>query len=307
MPIINDENTRKALAFWREGLKLEQIHKGYSFLSFYKVIESQFKKGKAKGNWITAAIPTLKDRALVRVKELKLAGVEDVSQHVFASGRCAVAHASVKEDIIDPDIPEDKEQIAKDLNIIKGLAKKFIREDLEVPDGMDVYGNRNSLEPLYDFISDEHRDTLKGKGSVLKKKLGINGLEISVNQWPLTVIKGLEKLSITVNSAHNGIVLITAVSSTGVDLSFLLDFINGKAHTQLDSCCFDGDSLYHPENEITFLNYQKAVIGNGLIELNLPNGKTVDCKVVIPVNIDIGSSLEAMEERIRKLKETTQS
>jgi len=303
MPIINEELTRKALAFWREGLKLEEIHKGYSFLSFYKVIESQFSKGKAKANWITQAIPTLTGRAQTRVEELQNEGI-DVSKHVFASGRCAVAHASAGGEIIDPDIPEDKEQIAKDLDIIKGLAKKFIQEDLGVPDRMDIFNDRNSLEPLNDFINTAHLGALKDGGSVLRKKLGLNGLQISVNQWPMPVFEGLENLSLSVNSAHNGIVSVTALNSNGLALTFAFDFINGKAHTQLDSSGFDNTSSHHSANEITFLNYQKAVIGNGLIELNLPNGHTIDCEVVIPVNIDIGRSFEVMDNRIRELTES---
>ena len=83
-----------------------------------------------------------------------------------------------------------------------------------------------------------------------------------------------------------------------------MDFINGKAHTNLDSSGFDSDSPHYPSNEITFLNFQKAVIGNGLIESNLPNGQTVDCEVVIPVNIDIGRSFKAIDERIQALEET---
>lgn len=304
MPIIDDELTRKALAFWREGLKLEEVHKGYSFLSFYKVIESQFTKGRAKADWITKAIPTLTERALARVQELENKGV-DVSKHVFASGRCAVAHASVGGKIIDPDIPEDKEQIAKDLDIIKGLAKKFIRENLGVPDRMDIFNNRNSLEPLNDYIDKEHLKTLKEGGSVLKKRLGLNGIKIAVNQWPMPTIKGLEDLSLSVNSAHNGIVILAAASQSKVVLTFALDFINGKAHTQLESSGFDNTAPNHPANEIAFLNYQKAVIGNGLIELSFPNGNKVDCEVVIPMNIDIGRSFEAIDERIRELNEVS--
>ncbi|WP_404942972.1 methylamine utilization protein MauJ, partial [Pseudomonas brassicacearum] len=52
MPIIDQENIRKALAFWREGKRLDKVHDSYAFLSFYKVIESQFSEGKKKVTWI---------------------------------------------------------------------------------------------------------------------------------------------------------------------------------------------------------------------------------------------------------------
>ena len=59
MPIIEQESVRKALAFWREGKRLDEVHDSYAFLSFYKVIESQFSDGKAKADWITANIEKL--------------------------------------------------------------------------------------------------------------------------------------------------------------------------------------------------------------------------------------------------------
>ena len=36
MPVIEHDNIRKALAFWREGKRLDEIHDGYAFLSFYR-------------------------------------------------------------------------------------------------------------------------------------------------------------------------------------------------------------------------------------------------------------------------------
>lgn len=48
MPVIEHENVRKALAFWREGKRLRHVHNSYAFLSFYKVIESQFSNTTRK-------------------------------------------------------------------------------------------------------------------------------------------------------------------------------------------------------------------------------------------------------------------
>jgi len=70
MPIVEDENVRKALAFWREGKRLDEVHDSYAFLSFYKVIESQFRDGKNRGRWIAANVDKLTDRAAKRAAEL---------------------------------------------------------------------------------------------------------------------------------------------------------------------------------------------------------------------------------------------
>lgn len=135
MPIITDENTRKALAFWREGLKLLNVHHGYSFLSFYKVIESQFDQnaGKVRGNWINSAIYQLSGNANDRIKKLLELGISELGMYIFESGRCAISHAAMNSIIIDPDIPTDRIRIAEDLVIIQSLAEKYIEEILGVP------------------------------------------------------------------------------------------------------------------------------------------------------------------------------
>lgn len=305
MPLITHEATRIALAFWREGLKLEHIHSSYSFLSFYKVIESQFSKGKEKGRWITDALPALEGKAKSRIEELESQEI-DVSKHIFESGRCAVAHASLDGDIIDPDIPEDKRQIQNDLYLVRSLAEKYIREELGVPDEMDVLRNRNNLEPIFVYLTDAHIEELNSGGAVLKKRVGLNGLFISVAEWPHASQTELRELEIVINQAHNGVVFLSASNKENdLCLSFTLDFTEGKAHTNLDNTGFL--SLEHEgraNSAIAFLKYQKAVIGNGTIEIIFPNGEIVNCEVVIPVNTDIGRTFEAIDEQIKAIEES---
>ena len=303
MPVIKDENTRKALAFWREGLRLRHIHDGYSFLSFYKVIESQFKNGRARGAWINQSIPTLKGKAAERVRELGAAQL-DVGEHIYQSGRCAVAHASLGGQLIDPDIPEDRVRIARDLDIVQALAEKYIREELGVPDEMDVYRNRDALRPVYEYLHQNHLEELRNGGSVLRKKLGLNGLRVSINHWPHEAPRALQNLILSVASAHNGILDLRATSKSGtISLGLLLAFPQRKAGTNLDvSGVLPTDQGGRPEDEIAFLEYQKAVIGNGIIEVQLPNSEKIVCEVVIPVNIDIGRTFAALDEKITVLR-----
>jgi hypothetical protein len=71
MPLIEHENVRRALAFWREGMRLCAVRDSYAFLSFYKVIESQFSDSRKKVEWITATIDKLTDSAWARVTDLR--------------------------------------------------------------------------------------------------------------------------------------------------------------------------------------------------------------------------------------------
>jgi hypothetical protein len=161
---IEHENVRKALAFWREGKRLDEVHDSYAFLSFYKVIESQFSDTQAKVHWITANIDKLTDRAAKRVSELRADGI-DVSRHLFDSGRCAVAHASLNGNIVDPDIPADRRRLSEDLVIMEDLARVYIRDELKVPDSRSLYRTRNRLEPWATFLPPDVLDLLKQGGT----------------------------------------------------------------------------------------------------------------------------------------------
>jgi hypothetical protein len=303
MPVVKDENTRKALAFWREGLRLSRIHDPYSFLSFYKVIESQFKNGRDRGAWIEQSLPTLTGRAAERVNELLAAGL-DVGEHIFQSGRCAVAHASLGGQLIDPDIPEDRVRIAKDLIIVHALSEKYIREELGVPDELDVFKNRDALKPVYEYLEQNQIDELRNRGTILAEKLGLNKLRVSVNQWPFEAPLALKNLTLSVNSADSGIVNIRATNDAKtLSLGFLLDFPKRKAGTNLEeSGVIPANYGGRSEDEIAVLKYQKAVIGNDFIEILLPDGEKIVCEVVIPVNIDIGRTFEAIDKRIATLR-----
>jgi len=143
LPIINDEKDNIALAFWREGLKLKDIHAGFAFLSFYKAIESQFtekdNKETNKGckKWITDNLGLLPDntRAGGRIKDLLSQGgsFKDVKEYLFKSVRCAVVHASAEnKKIINPDIPSDREKLVLDLPIMEALAERYIRVERNI-------------------------------------------------------------------------------------------------------------------------------------------------------------------------------
>ena len=303
LPVVNDENTRKALAFWREGLRLEEIHDGYSFLSFYKVIESQFKPGKHKGSWIDGAIPTLTGQAGNRVKELKR-NVTDLGKHIYHSGRCAVAHASLNGTLVDPDIPDDRIRIAQDLIVIKGLAEKFIREELGVPDELEVHRHRDALSPLYKYVDQRNSEALRSGEAVSPEDLGLNALRVSVNHWAHEPPSVFQNLILSVVSVQNGLVDLRARNEAGtLSLAFLFNFPDRKAHTAIERSGVQSVAQGgRQEEEIAFLEYEKAVLGNDVIELQMPDSEKIVCEIVIPVNVDIDRTCEAIDRRIAEIR-----
>jgi hypothetical protein len=228
MPIIEQENVRKALAFWREGKRLDEVHDSYAFLSFYKVIESQFSDGKTKAEWITVNIEKVADRAAKRVAELRAAGI-DVSRHLFDSGRCAVAHASLEGEIVDPDIPADRKRLSADLVIMEELARIYIRDELKVPDFRSLYDTRDRLAPWAPLLPPEILEILKSGGTP-GDVAALRGRIVSIGLWPDGPIPGLERMTMHVDAFENGVVKIVLINERkSVLLVFFLDYRNGRA------------------------------------------------------------------------------
>lgn len=117
-----------AYALYKEGLSSSSVY--YSFLSFYKVIQLAFRENRQRiTDWINDNSDKIRyPEASKRIKEIKNEK-GDIVKYLFHSGRCAIAH--VKNDpTVDPDNPEDRLRLNKDLPIVKGLARCAIESGL---------------------------------------------------------------------------------------------------------------------------------------------------------------------------------
>lgn len=310
MPLIEDENIRKALAFWREGQRLRRVHNSYAFLSFYKVIESQFSKSAPeKVAWFKANIDQLTERAALRVLELQGEAI-DVSKHLFESGRCAVAHATLEGEIIDPDIPSDRRRLTSDMDIMEQLAERFIRCELKVPNESTLFKTRNRLEPWEQFIPPEKLSKLKN-GETIPTIAELDELNVSVGLWPDGQILGLENLVMHVDMVERGIVKIVLFNQRNtLYLVFFLDFVNGRVHTNLeDGGLCKGDNVPNEDDARSYYTFFYYVLGNGIAELTIAGVEPIDCDIVIPTNIIPPNPVEAIEKSVllflEQIKETT--
>ncbi|MBH1461380.1 hypothetical protein N7676_13960 [Stenotrophomonas sp. GD03993] len=287
MPLIEGDAMRKSLAFWREGQRLRGVHDSYSFLSFYKVIESQFSKARSKQKveWIRSNIELLSDDAAARVAELRNEG-RDVSRHLFESGRCAVAHAAMEEEIIDPDIPRDRRRLREDLVVMAGLAQRYIANELGVPDRSVLYRTRNRLQPwdpmfhpvtLQQLRSGEYPDDLGNFDNRI----------VSIGLWPDGAIRGMERMIVRVQSVSQGVIEAALVNEREtVIVAAYLDFPHGVAHINIErGGVRDGESPPLEEDLRAFYTLYYNVLGNRVAELTIDGFEPVDCEVVIPVNM----------------------
>lgn len=304
MPIIDDENARIALAFWREGNRLDKVHDGYAFLSFYKVIESQFQhKDAAKVAWITNNIDRLTDRAAKRVAELRADGI-DVSRHLFDSGRCAVAHASLGGEIIDPDIPTDRRRLSADLIVIEELARIYIRDELKVPDSRSLYKTRDRLEPWATLLPQATIDTLKNGGTP-EDVSGLAGKTISIGLWPDGAIHGLERMTMHVDAVENGVIKLALINERKtILLVFFLEYKSSRAHTNLeDGGLLNGENKPDEDDVRAYATFFYKVFANGIAELIIEGREPIDCEVVIPTNMFMNVSADqAIADEVEKFR-----
>lgn len=305
MPIIEDENTRIALAFWREGQRLSGVHDSYAFLSYFKVIESQYQDGRRRADWFSQNLDHLsEERAVARIAELRAAG-EDVGLHLYDSGRNAVAHASFGGDIVDPDIPSDRRRIALDLVLMKELARRYIAHELGVPTASSLYASRNRLEPWEPLVDAQALATLKAGGTSDPALLGLEGLRVGLRLWPDDPLPDLEAMTMRVDAVHEGAARVLLFNDRMTMMfAFVLDFKNGRIHTQLDDSGLLRNDAHLPieQDVLAFYTVFHSVIGNAVVELLLEGREPINCEIVIPVNIIPRNPAEAAQEAVEAFR-----
>jgi hypothetical protein len=304
MPIVEPENVRIALAFWREGQRLTRIHDSYAFLSYFKVIESQYQKGSDRADWFARHVGLMTGDAGARVAQLRADGT-DVGLHLYDSGRNAVAHASFGGGIVDPDIPADRRRIVADLVLMRELARHYIASELKVPTARELYRTRNRIEPWEPLIDAGMLAVLKAGGTP-DEELGLDRLAVGLSLWPDDPMPGVSRLTLRVDAVHEGAARVLLFNERMTMMfAFVLDFRKGQIHTQLDN----GSLLQNDEHSPTeddvreFYTVFHRVIGNAVVELRVEGLEPVDCEVVIPVNIIPRNPEEAVAEAVEAFRQ----
>lgn len=130
MEVPANEKARRAIAIYREALSVQSTP--YEFLGYMKIVNILYPTGNEQIAWINAALPVLQEwRALERIDQLR-ADYEDIGEYLYASGRCAVAHA-YDDPVVNPDNPADLFRLAADMPIARALAEHLIEHELTVP------------------------------------------------------------------------------------------------------------------------------------------------------------------------------
>lgn len=167
---------------------------------------------------------------------------------------------------------------------MRGLAQRYIENELGIPTARDVWSTRNRLAPWETLLPPETLKELK-QGGEPEDYTGLDGERFAICMWPDGPIDGLEAMTLVPHAVDQGRLQIIGLSADrGIALAFVLDFTTGRAHTQLSIGGLEADNDREADAK-AFITYYAHTVGNGQVQLLIDGRDPVDCEIVIPVNI----------------------
>jgi hypothetical protein len=289
LPEPESEKTLLAMALMREGRGLN--HPGYSFLAFYRVVELAIGKDwKTQTGWINDQIAGgLTFPAREAVDKLRQQQVQDIGVHLYASGRCAMAHAK-NDPIIDPDNPADARRLWAERPIMLALAERAIEEKLGVATRLTVYQKHlYELDGFKKIFGPELvGHFVRGEGVAGEPEINIPDIGVEIRGLP-----PYEPLaSLTIKSLHHSghIVHMRFASKNELaQFQFQLDFAEGRLKFDVfsDFGQHDDGSAESAEAIAEGSRFFKEYFGNG--QLRIVDAKTRELisrkDAFIPVNM----------------------
>jgi len=322
LPENLDSKQRLALSLFHEGQALN--HPAYQFLSFFKVLNLTFPEGDDRKIWVTNEIARLRklekpaweeNKALDRIKALE-ADSHDVGAYLWKSCRCAVAHAKVTDQVVDPDNLDDHLRMTKDLPLIRQLAAVAIRDCLSVPDRSHIWRTKPyALEGFRACMPDELVGQLDAGATLGRRSVEIpTCLELRATCSELPPFP-MKELTCRIRSVRDGRVRLALERSHSI-LQVDLDFpANAIAFDPLSSANWmDDGTSYAMRARIDMFQFIDRLLRNGSLEIweaekNLFLGKT---DAYIPVNMyyspeNAKAQLTELEAELKRREEAEAS
>jgi hypothetical protein len=302
---------RLALAFYREAMGLE--HPAYSFLSFYKIINLRFPQGKvAQKNWMAKAIPRLKDEgALKRIHDLNASlTTETVESYLYASCRCAVAHASLTQTTVDPEDPSDQRRMRDDLPLIRALAVELIRTEYGIPTQRDVWDKKEyALEGIRWMLGETEVSKLLDETN---PPFSANGMpeRVNVRTWGHPQLATFAAMKVYVAGVKDGAIYCELLSCGGTaGLLLVFDFRRNTVVFEplADIVAQDDDTAKAAAAVIDALTLRWEFLLNGVLEIWSEDDAVCLARgdAYLPVNILInpkghGAEMAKMREELER-------
>lgn len=268
-----EERPRIAMALMREALSLN--HHGYSFLSYWRVLELAYPVTKDRVAWMQSIVSSLKGHGIQEALEsIAASDVEAVCKHLFESGRCAVAHASGKP-IINPDDPRDALRLYRELPLVQKLAEKAIEEGFGIS-----MRSTEFAQHLYElkgwkkvFGDDLVRRLLSGAGPLEGEQADMPSISVRLRQRPPYI--PMENMEVAGLDVHDAIIKVAYKSADGLfEMRFQLDFGEERLLFAIDDGIYgrDDGSVAAAEYRREFHRFLRDYFLNG--ELLILNSDT---------------------------------
>jgi hypothetical protein len=309
LPDTTDREARLALAFYREAMSLE--HVAYSFLSYYKIINLKHRSGEAQKKWIEQKLNKVTyHEGKIRLDQLRPIEGSDakVAAYLYHSCRCAIAHADINDTTIDPENYSDISRLRSDLPLIRALVEILIEDDFQILSPRSIHGDHpHELFGFKEIIGEKLVKQIKN-GDEISEGIPFPD-EISIRLWGEKPYQQFEKMKILGIRHEESALIIDAISSNergGV--VFALDFSEERIiFDPLTSLRVMQDDGSIPAVEVR-LNHDKFMRRywlNGILEIwDSKNNRCLGFSdPFIPVNIDMGQTIDNFDTQIKRLED----
>ncbi|MDC0535761.1 hypothetical protein OAO18_08145, partial [Francisellaceae bacterium] len=293
LPENLSSNQLLVLALFREGDYLYRIHKAYSFLSYYKVLNAFKRKGEKQKNWIKSKAACIEAVFPNWIENIRANGILSIETYLYETCRCAIAHAGV-DPTWNPDNPLDTDRLYNDLSVIRFLVKGIIEDEYLIMSVENILKeHRYEVDGFKALIGNEKVEVIIREDLYPRRKINVLST-ISIRQWCNKKYGVFESLYLRVKKAGNGVIEFECYDEDKyIHIPLLVDFKNCKMSLgiQFGQNNMSGDIPI--QYQIDHWTFCKDLISNGQIEIfsNLDN-KPLGIKLeYIPVNIDSGRTI----------------
>ena len=292
------------LALYREAQNLNSVP--FQFLGFFKVINTLHERGAEQKNWINQSVAHIIDyRAQERLRDLRRSH-RDVGSYLYESGRCAVAHA-FNEPIVDPDDPAHIRRLTEDLPVIKGLAEVAIEREFGVK-SLHTFRREHlyQLEGFRALFGPSLVAELKARRIVPRERFPAIP-RLSFRTRGNERYEAFENLTPEIVAVESGLVWLRCCSdprllAVGIGLDFACECIDFDLKTGV--MLSDDGSATTVRYALDDNRFYRDMVTNGELEIwDSDNEKLLGrADPLLPVNVDIGGTVAALNERRRQLE-----
>jgi len=299
-----DSTQRLALGLYKEGISSNSNF--YKFLSFFKILNLNNHKGKEQIKWINNKTGELK-LAKKALNELITSGVKDIGDYLYSSGRCAIAHASIKsgEPIANPDNYEDLTRINNTIGIIEELASIYINKDLKIPNRFEAFRIK-AVKMFKKILGEELSEKVQQKATIDNSsfpQLPRTAFRILNQKRPLESFEGLQ---LNIVSIGEGVITASNRSQDWpIKLEITIDLLKNEVKFDINKLKLDSAHKdYNDELRLEYHYFLKDYFLNGRLEIwDLANNTLITRLLpFIPTNIDLHRTIQNFEGAINILE-----